>query len=445
MKNKQTAKRQLTVRFMGLFALILLLMNLIFVGISVAFVYDYVSDRSEHIFDTIENSEPSRQSWSDLVNSYVIQDEGEALQVRLSNGETYYSEDAAETFNDVSEGKTIPFLEHFVFVDDDRYYYEEKEIDDAEVSLIIDSEAIADITINLLMVNLLLNIMGLIVGAVLIYWMVGRWSQKLSKMSTELNQLDETQGYLTVPEDLQEIYQVAMAFNTLLEKQREAIKREKQFVSDASHELRTPIAAIRGHMNLIQRRSETHPEVIPQSLAFIDKESKRIELLSEQLLTLGRVENKNNLEMIDFSSLVTQEVEDLQLSSERDFILQIEPEIYFKAAKTDLQQIIQNLLENALKYAPTGEIKVSLQKNDKINLQVADQGIGIADEEKEKIFERLYRIDPSRSSEINGSGIGLSIVKALVTKYGGDIQVEDNKPKGTIFIIHFPKNEEIFI
>ncbi|GMA71090.1 sensor histidine kinase [Tetragenococcus osmophilus] len=439
MKNKQTAKRQLTVRFMGLFALILLLMNLIFVGISVAFVYDYVSDRSEHIFDTIENSEPSRQSWSDLVNSYVIQDEGEALQVRLSNGETYYSEDAAETFNDVSEGKTIPFLEHFVFVDDDRYYYEEKEIDDAEVSLIIDSEAIADITINLLMVNLLLNIMGLIVGAVLIYWMVGRWSQKLSKMSTELNQLDETQGYLTVPEDLQEIYQVAMAFNTLLEKQREAIKREKQFVSDASHELRTPIAAIRGHMNLIQRRSETHPEVIPQSLAFIDKESKRIELLSEQLLTLGRVENKNNLEMIDFSSLVTQEVEDLQLSSERDFILQIEPEIYFKAAKTDLQQIIQNLLENALKYAPTGEIKVSLQKNDKINLQVADQGIGIADEEKEKIFERLYRIDPSRSSEINGSGIGLSIVKALVTKYGGDIQVEDNKPKGTIFIIHFPK------
>lgn len=424
---------------MGLFAVILLLMNLIFVGISVAFVYDYVSDRSEHIFDTIENGETSGQNWSNLVNNYVIQDEGEALQVRLSNGETYYSEDAAETFNDVSEGKTIPFLEHFVFVDDDRYYYEEKEIDDAEVSLIIDSEAIADITINLLMVNLLLNIMGLIVGAVLIYWMVGRWSQKLSKMSTELNQLDETQGYLTVPEDPQEIYQVAMAFNTLLEKQREAIKREKQFVSDASHELRTPIAAIRGHMNLIQRRSETHPEVIPQSLAFIDKESKRIELLSEQLLTLGRVENKNNLEMIDFSSLVTQEVEDLQLSSERDFILQIEPEIYFKAAKTDLQQIIQNLLENALKYAPTGEIKVSLQKNDKINLQVADQGIGIADEEKEKIFERLYRIDPSRSSEINGSGIGLSIVKALVTKYGGDIQVEDNKPKGTIFIIHFPK------
>lgn len=439
MKNKQTAKRQLTVRFMGLFALILLLINLIFVGISVAFVYDYVSDRSEHIFDTIENSEPSRQSWSDLVNSYVIQDEGEALQVRLSNGETYYSEDAAETFNDVSEGKTIPFLEHFVFVDDDRYYYEEKEIDDAEVSLIIDSEAITDITINLLIVNLLLNVIGLIVGAVLIYWMVGRWSQKLSKMSTELNQLDETQGYLTVPEDPQEIYQVAMAFNTLLEKQREAIKREKQFVSDASHELRTPIAAIRGHMNLIQRRSETHPEVIPQSLAFIDKESKRIELLSEQLLTLGRVENKNNLEIIDFSSLVTQEVEDLQLSSERDFILQIEPEIYFKAAKTDLQQIIQNLLENALKYAPTGEIKISLQKNDKINLQVADQGIGIADEEKEKIFERLYRIDPSRSSEISGSGIGLSIVKALVTKYGGDIQVEDNKPKGTIFTVYFPK------
>ncbi|GMG71344.1 sensor histidine kinase [Tetragenococcus halophilus] len=439
MKVKQTAKRQLTVRFMGLFALILLLMNVIFIGVSIAFVYDYVSDRSEHIFETIEKSDPSQQNWSDWVDSYVIQDEGEVLQVRLPNGESYYSEDAREAFEDIAKGRSVPFLEHFVFVDDDRYYYEEKEFGDAEVSLIIDSEAITDIVTSLLLANLLLNIVGLIVGALLIYWMVGRWSQKLSKMSNELNQLDETQGYLTVPEDPQEIYQVATAFNTLVEKQRQAIEREKQFVSDASHELRTPITAIRGHVNLIQRRSETHPEVIPQSLEFIDKESKRIELLSEQLLTLGRVENKNNLENIDFSSLVTQEVENLALTSGRKITLQVASEIYFKAAKTDLQQIIKNLLENALKYAPTGEIKVLLQKNEQICLQIADQGIGIADDEKEKIFERLYRIDQSRSSEVNGSGVGLSIVKALVTKYRGTIQVEDNQPKGTIFTITFPK------
>lgn len=424
---------------MGLFALILLLMNVIFIGVSIAFVYDYVSDRSEHIFETIEKSDPSQQNWSDLVDSYVIQDEGEVLQVRLPNGESYYSEDAREAFEDIAKGRSVPFLEHFVFVDDDRYYYEEKEFGDAEVSLIIDSEAITDIVTSLLLANLLLNIVGLIVGALLIYWMVGRWSQKLSKMSNELNQLDETQGYLTVPEDPQEIYQVATAFNTLVEKQRQAIEREKQFVSDASHELRTPITAIRGHVNLIQRRSETHPEVIPQSLEFIDKESKRIELLSEQLLTLGRVENKNNLENIDFSSLVTQEVENLALTSGRKITLQVASEIYFKAAKTDLQQIIKNLLENALKYAPTGEIKVLLQKNEQICLQIADQGIGIADDEKEKIFERLYRIDQSRSSEVNGSGVGLSIVKALVTKYRGTIQVEDNQPKGTIFTITFPK------
>lgn len=138
---------------MGLFALILLLMNVIFIGVSIAFVYDYVSDRSEHIFETIEKSDPSQQNWSDLVDSYVIQDEGEVLQVRLPNGESYYSEDAEETFADVSQGRNIPFLEHFVFVDDDRYYYEEKEIGDAEVSLIIDSEAIADIVTSLLLVN----------------------------------------------------------------------------------------------------------------------------------------------------------------------------------------------------------------------------------------------------------------------------------------------------
>lgn len=80
------------------------------------------------------------------------------------------------------------------------------------------------------------------------------------------------------------------------------------------------------------------------------------------MLTLGRVENKNKLENIDFSSLVTQEVENMELTSGRKITLQVAPEIYIKAAKTDLQQIIQNLLENALKYAPTGEIKLSLQK-----------------------------------------------------------------------------------
>ncbi|GMA46632.1 sensor histidine kinase [Tetragenococcus muriaticus] len=439
MKAKQTAKRQLTVRFMSLFAFILFLMNLIFVGVSIAFVYDYISDRSEHIFETIENRELSEQNWSDLVDSYVIQGEEEALQVRLPHGQIYHSEDAAETFANVSEGRNLPFLEHLVFVGDDRYYYEEREIDNTEVALIIDSEAITDIVISLLTTNLLLNVIGLIVGAVLIYWMVGRWSLKLSKMSLELNQLDKTQDSLTVPEVPKEIYQVATALNTLLEKQRQAIKREKQFVSDASHELKTPIAAIRGHVHLIQRRSEKHPEVVPQSLAFIDKESKRIELLSEQLLTLGRAENEANLEEIDFSALVTQEIEELQMTTDRKIVLKVEPGIFFKAAKSDLQQVVQNLLENALKYAPTGEIEVSLQKNEEIQLQVADQGDGIADEEKEKIFERLYRVDPSRSSDINGSGIGLSIVKTLVTKYEGKIQVKDNTPKGTIFAITFPK------
>lgn len=424
---------------MGLFALILLLINLIFVGISIAFVYNYISDRSEHIFETIEKSDPSGQDWSSLVDSYVIQDEEEALKVSLPNGEVHYSEDAAETFEDVAKGRSLPFLEHLVFVDDERYYYEEKELGNTKVALVIDSEAITDIVVNLLIVNLLLNVVGLVVGALLIYWMVGRWSLRLSKMSTELNQLDETQDFLTVPDDPKEMYQVATAFNTLLEKQRQAIQREKQFVSDASHELRTPITAIRGHVNLIQRRSEAHPEVIPQSLSFIDKESKRIDQLSEQLLNLSRAENKTQLEDIDFSTLVSREVEQLQATTEREIVSQIEPGIYFKAAKSELQQIIQNLVGNALKYAPTGEIQISLQKEDTIRLQVADHGIGIADEEKEKIFERLYRVDQSRASEVKGSGIGLSIVKALVEKYEGEIQVDDNQPQGTVFTILFPK------
>lgn len=91
---------------------------------------------------------------------------------------------------------------------------------------------------------------------------------------------------MTIVEEPIEIRSVALAFNKLLKEQRETIAREKRFVADASHELRTPLAAIRGHVQLIQRRGTKHPEVIPSSLAFIDKESKRLETLSNQLLDL---------------------------------------------------------------------------------------------------------------------------------------------------------------
>lgn len=149
------------------------------------------------------------------------------------------------------------------------------------MKIAINGEDSVELAYGLFMISSFLNLIAEVVGSILIYWSVGKWSRKLTGMAQEIAEIEQSQkGELTIVEEPIEIRSVALAFNKLLKEQRETIAREKRFVADASHELRTPLAAIRGHVQLIQRRGTKHPEVIPSSLAFIDKESKRLETLS---------------------------------------------------------------------------------------------------------------------------------------------------------------------
>ena len=236
-----------------------------------------------------------------------------------------------------------------------------------------------------------------------------------------------------------EIRQTATSFNHLLLSQRQAIARESQFVADASHELKTPLTAIRGHIQLIKRRGQAHPEVIPKSIDFIDKESKRLETLTNQLLILGG-EGRERQE-IDLSNLVSQEIKKIKLQTEQTISSSIESDVSIQANEVEFQQLCQNLLDNAWKYSTKEDtIHVLLeQTNQEIIVEVQDTGIGIPDEMKAKIFERFFRVDPSRTSRTEGSGIGLAIVKTIVDKYQGEIVVFYNQPKGTIFHLKFPK------
>ncbi|SQC68466.1 Signal transduction histidine-protein kinase ArlS [Listeria fleischmannii subsp. fleischmannii] len=309
--------------------------------------------------------------------------------------------------------------------------------------LAIDTEAIFESVSNVFIIGIFLNIATLVIGVLLIYFVVRKWSFKLRQMTDEISEIrknNQSLGRLTVPENPVEMYEVATAFNQLMEAQHKAMEREKQFITDASHELRTPLAAIRGHVQLIKRRGNDHPEIIQESIHFIDQESKRIEKMSNQLLTLEKYEQQST-EKLNLSDLVQDEIE--KMSFLHDYLVEyeIEDAILFHAAKTDIQEILQNLLENAIKYTDAHKkIAVFLKENEKsIELLVEDNGIGIPDEAKEKIFERFYRVDSSHSSEIEGTGIGLSIVKKMVEKYHGTLIVRDNKPKGTVFQITFPK------
>lgn len=278
------------------------------------------------------------------------------------------------------------------------------------------------------------------------------WAQQLAaKLSAPTIQLvketrnttkdpDFDQPKLTVPNGPQEIKELGNAFNELLNTQNQRLQREKDFVSNASHELKTPIAAIRGNINLIKRHGDKHPDVIPESLGFIDEESMRMQNLITNLLNLSRADRADLvLEKTDLSELTTQIGQQYQKSLIPELQLKIEPNLNILGNTDTLKQIIVALLDNAHKYSPDDTtITLELAKvNTKVQLDIKDFGMGIPDDKKDLIFQRFYRVDTSHSTEIKGSGLGLSIVSQLVKINNGSISVLNNKPKGSIFRVTF--------
>ncbi|MBV7389053.1 sensor histidine kinase [Enterococcus alishanensis] len=437
-KKEITAKKQLTRNLTGVLLLLLIIGNLLFVLLSFFSAYEYLEDRSDNMIEAIQKG--SQDNLQQILDATVSSDDEDAVRVILTDGTTYYSDDAEEIFSELSRGRYLPFFSDLLSSEEGIYLYQSEKYNGGQIEVAVNSETILDITSSMVMLNIFLNVVTIVVGATLIYYVVGKWSQKLSRLANEIH-LVETEDLPQVTEinEPMEMQAVTQSFNQLLIKQKAAMERESQFVTDASHELRTPIAAIRGHVNLIKRRGQEHPEVVEKSLAFIDQESKRMEVMSNQLLTLGRSQKDEATETVNLSQLVKESIEKIQTISDHVISYQIAPDVTGTFVKNDLNQILQNLLENAVKYSPDKQpIEVTLKNVDgKIKLAVIDQGIGISDDQKTKIFERFYRVDDAHSSVIEGSGIGLSIVDALVKKYQGEITVTDNQPQGTIFTIIF--------
>lgn len=279
-------------------------------------------------------------------------------------------------------------------------------------------------------------------------WWAQQLAAKLSAPTIELvhetrntiKDEESDQPTLKVPDSPQEIKELGTAFNELLKAQNQRLQRERDFVSNASHELKTPIAAIRGNITLIKRHGDKHPDVIPESLGFIDEESLRMQNLITNLLNLSRADRAELiLEDKNLSEITTQIGKQYQKTIASELQLDIDPDIHIQGNTDTLKQIIVALLDNACKYSPTNApFILSLKKDqNQVQLSVIDNGMGIPDNQKKLIFQRFYRVDESHSTEIKGSGLGLSIVSQLVKLNNGQIEVLNHQPQGSIFKITF--------
>jgi len=245
-----------------------------------------------------------------------------------------------------------------------------------------------------------------------------------------------------------EIGRLGDQFNHMAGRLQEMTRQLREFVSNASHEMRTPLTSL----NILVKSLREYPleaEEREEFLADIDQEVERLIHLVESLLDLTRLDRlgaEDTMSMTDIVPTVRNTLEMLKKrAEERGIALQYSlpesTEPVF-AVLHQVKQVVFNLVDNAIKYTPEGgHVQVELfQEPERLLLSVADSGIGIPQEHREKIFERFYRVDKARSREQGGTGLGLSIVKEIVVRHGGEVLVEDNENGlGTRLIVTWPR------
>ena len=221
----------------------------------------------------------------------------------------------------------------------------------------------------------------------------------------------------------------------------------KDFVGNVSHELRTPITVINGYLEtLLDHRDSVAPRWI-KPLEQMHQQSQRMENIVRDLLTLSRLETKalsKEQDRIDVNSLLREiksEAEQVFENKSHNIALESEPDLYLRGSISELYSAISNLLFNAAKYTPeNGKIVITARLSDTgMEVEVMDNGAGIAEQHIPRLTERFYRVDESRSTDTGGTGLGLAIVKHVLARHGANLDIYSELGKGSRFVCHFPK------
>ena len=243
-----------------------------------------------------------------------------------------------------------------------------------------------------------------------------------------------------------EIAELGKEFNMLTERLDDTERQRRRFVSDASHELKTPLASIRLLSDSIVQSGNMDTDTMREFVTDIGHEAERLQRTTEKLLDLSRLDDDISVipEPVDVKQVAVDAIVLLRpLADERHVRIRCELEdgCVVMATVDDMFHIIFNLTENAIKYnVPDGSVTLKLKAtDDAVILRVEDTGIGIPETETYNIFTRFYRIDKARSRETGGSGLGLAIVHDTVKLHGGSISVGPNKPRGSVFSVSFPR------
>ncbi len=243
-----------------------------------------------------------------------------------------------------------------------------------------------------------------------------------------------------------ELRELAENYNTMAAQLESLDKTRNQFVSNASHELKTPLATMKILLESMLYQPDMPQEVREDFMKDMNHEIDRLTGIVTDLLVLTRMDNGEEMKRgtVDMSELTRETIRLLTPAAEQNqqvLAADVQENLFLYGDRSKLSQILYNLTDNAIKYTPEkGTVRVSLkQEDDSIVWRVRDNGIGIPKEDQEHIFERFYRVDKARGRETGGTGLGLSIVKQMVKMHDGTISVRSDPGKGSEFVVTFPQ------
>ncbi len=249
---------------------------------------------------------------------------------------------------------------------------------------------------------------------------------------------------IVIADEHQELKGLANAINEMLDRLDAAYQSQLRFVSDASHELRTPIAVIQGYANMLDRWGKQDEQTLQESIDAIKSEAASMQDLVEQLLFLARSDNDSirlNTGLVDVSSLAEEVLSETKMIDEaHTYDSTISPALTVYGDAHLIKQALRIFVDNAIKYTPAGErIHIGVKRDgSNVALSVSDNGVGIPEQDLPHVFDRFFRSEQSRARKTGGTGLGLSIAKWIVDRHGGHVELLSRKEIGTRIVFLLP-------
>ena len=298
--------------------------------------------------------------------------------------------------------------------------------------------------------NLLKLSAGIAAAVVLLSFILSRMlTRKISALLTGIRKVREgAYEHRTHIPGRDEIAQIGEEFNSLTDRLQTTETLRRRFVSDASHELKTPLAAIRLLTDSILQTDNMDMETVRDFVTDIGSEAERLSRITEDLLRLTRLDSNqvDPPEVVEVAPVLEQVMRMMNLLAQEkgtELTCRTGGDCRVLATKGEVHQVIYNLTDNAVKYSGShGSVRVELRRDgNDVVLTVADNGPGIPEEDLPRVFERFYRVDKARSRAAGGTGLGLSIVQDTVTKRGGTVSAANRPEGGAVFTVRWPAAE----